>query len=167
VGYLFYRAAREGWAAEAMLAEINTVLNEKLPTGNYMAITLIEVAADRQSCRIWNSGLPDAILRQPDGSLHSVASDGVPLGVLGDDSMLAQAETFAVAAGARWYVFTDGVTEMADPQGLMLSIDGVRGFLASFDPDRQSLEDFHAFLHTYRGGGGFDDDLTFIELSIA
>lgn len=166
VSYVFYRLAAANEQADRLLGEISKVLYEQLPLSLYMAGTLVEVAPERCQVKVWNAGLPASLLRLSGTEIKAIDSDGVPLGITSDTRLLPQAQQFTLGAAAHLYLFSDGVTEIENPAGEGMEIEGIEAFLHQFDPASHELETLLDHLKAFRQSDDFQDDVTFVELSL-
>jgi two-component system, HptB-dependent secretion and biofilm response regulator len=166
VAQVFYRAAAAGEPIEATLTAINEVLYQQLPTGFFMAGSVAEIAAHRDSVRIWSTGMPESLLHTAAGALLKIIppTHFPPLGIAPEIDACGGEEQLAVAPGARLYLFTDGVTEVAQSTGELFDLAGVERFIAELAPSG-SLDGLLARLESFHGSGVFDDDITFVEIA--
>ena len=63
----FYAMVFKGYPIEEIVYELNHKLNKTLPTGRFMAASLIELHPGQTSMSVINAGLPDILVRSPQG----------------------------------------------------------------------------------------------------
>jgi CheY-like chemotaxis protein len=161
---IFYRCVARETAIEALLAEINAVMYDKLPAGIFMPYCLVRVATGRDQIQIWNGGLPGCVLIEADGRATEFEARTFPVGVKPDLMMepgAGRPEPFP--AGSRLCLFTDGATEMSVGGGRQLGTDGVLSLLTKsgglLDPGGFRLE-----LERIHQDADFADDITIVEI---
>jgi serine phosphatase RsbU (regulator of sigma subunit) len=76
----------------------------------YVTAVFLRLHPDSAEFEIVNAGHNPAALVQPDGSVVMINASGTPLGML--PGMSYKTERFALAAGSRILLYTDGLTEV-------------------------------------------------------
>jgi serine phosphatase RsbU (regulator of sigma subunit) len=81
---------------------------------------IAEVSADGSMLRMANRGHPAPLLLEPGGAIHELqpAEYDVPLGTAGLLNEASHIDTFCLPEGAMLLMFTDGVTEARDADGV-------------------------------------------------
>ena len=158
---VFYeRVAADKTLPEVVLA-INRKLKGVLPVGRFCAAVLLEISPDCQSALVWNGGIPGAYLLDAQGQIRQrLASDKLPLGILGDEGFDAQPEALPLHLGEHLLLFTDGVNESRNPQGEMLGMEGAEALLNTED----SLASLERGVLLHLQGHEADDDLTMVSI---
>jgi len=119
VSDLFRSMTSKNIPALEILSEINTKMNQILPTGRYCAAIMLDYSPLDNSAYLWNCGLPDVYATDMDRKIKAVySSENVPLGVVPGEvtSMPYEIDTSKVN---EIVIFSDGITEAEDPQGNM------------------------------------------------
>src|SRR5262249_22596729 len=111
-----------------------------------------------------NAGHNAAILRRANGNFESLASTGLPLGILapeGADSSYAET-TVQLAAGDTLVIFTDGLVEATNRQGLEYGEDRLLAALRPSTPEPAALmlERVLADVGRFVGDTHQQDDIT-------
>lgn len=163
LSYVFYRSARIGGDIEPVLQELNTVMHRQLPAEIFLVYCLAEVSADRRMLRLWNGGLPGSLRVGAEGVVERFPSLGLPLGVSARIPAGDECQTLALREGDRIYLFTDGLTEVADREGNFFGADQLARSLAALSADGD-LAEVLAQLAEFHGGSNFADDITLVEL---
>lgn len=161
---VFYRCAARETPIEALLAEINAVMCDKLPVGIFMPYCLVKVATGRDQIQIWNGGLPGCALIGADGGITEFEASTFPVGVEPDLMMELDAgrpEPFP--AGSRLCLFTDGATEMIIGSGGRLGTTGVLALLAKSTGPLEARH-FLLELEGLHQTADFADDITIVEI---
>jgi sigma-B regulation protein RsbU (phosphoserine phosphatase) len=88
---------------------------------------------------------------------------GLPLGVSAVIPVSDECQTLAFREGDRIYLFSDGLTEVADGEGNFFGTDQLVRSLAALSADGD-LTAVLAQLAEFHGGTEFADDMTLVEL---
>ena len=166
ISHVFYTRVQEGKSLEAVLEEINTVLHRQLPANVFMAGCLVEIAADRKVIKLWNAGMPPCVVMQ-DGKLQRrVGSRNTPLGIAAQLDIQNSHESFDVRKGSRLYIFSDGITEVNSPGGVLFGCARVEEFLSELATGSKMPEELLALLEEHQGNANFSDDITLAEILV-
>lgn len=165
VAHAFYSEASANGDIVRAIAEINQILCRQLPTGFFMAACIAEIAPARDWLRLWRAGMPECLLFDAGGALREAFAEArlLPMGVLEEQDFEAAAVEAVLRPGDRLYVFSDGITEVANPGGELFGLARLVEFLTARDP-AVSLDELLAVLECFHGSGRFDDDITLIEV---
>lgn len=92
--------------------EIVTLLEDKVPDGLFVALTLVRQSADKKTVSVLNLGNPDAVLIGSDGIEALCPSAGPAIGVLPADFYEGITAHELPLTGKHLYVFSDGIIDM-------------------------------------------------------
>jgi sigma-B regulation protein RsbU (phosphoserine phosphatase) len=107
-----------------------------------------------------NAGHVAPMVRRGD-QIHSLKTTGIPLGFFDEPEM--EMRTFAFEKGDRLLLYTDGITEAANAQGLVFGEERLANLLLSNDGDHlEFLEWLYAVLRGFQGAAPITDDSTAI-----
>ncbi len=166
ISHVFYTRAQEGKSIEAVLEEINDVLYRQLPTNVFMAGCLVEIAADRKVIKLWNAGMPPCVFMQDGKVQRRMGWRITPLGIAEQIDFQNSRESFDVQVGSRLYIFSDGITEVDNPEGELFGSARVEGFLAELAAGSRLPEELLMILEEYHGNANFSDDITLVEILV-
>ena len=166
ISYVFYTHAQEGKGIEATLERINTVLYQQLPANVFMVGCLIETSADRKQIKLWNAGMPQCVLMQEGRVQRKFDSRNTPLGITAQVDTRNGHESFDAKAGSRLYVFSDGVSEVDNPEGELFGYARLEGFLAGMAAGSKTPQELLALLEKFHGSANFGDDITLVEILV-
>ncbi|PQJ96290.1 ATP-binding SpoIIE family protein phosphatase [Chromatium okenii] len=121
----FHAMTRKGVEDAEILAELNRKLYQLLPIERFMAACLVSIPGDGQILHWWNGGLPSAWLRTQDG-LHELTSHALPLGILPELPDSAGLRQHALQAGDSLLMFSDGLLEAQNRDGIPFENAGFR-----------------------------------------
>lgn len=115
---VFYAMTRKGYGVESIAGELNRKLYGLLPTGHFCSACLIGVNPQEGRVEVWNGGLPPVLLADDQRTvLHSVASSGLPLGILAPDEFHCVALSCALSDVAHIIAYSDGLVEAQNAHG--------------------------------------------------
>ncbi|WP_320412239.1 SpoIIE family protein phosphatase [Candidatus Magnetaquicoccus inordinatus] len=166
VSYIFHRLARQGSSGQEILAEINSQLKMRLPTGMFFALILLEISHDRRQALLWNAALPPAICIRDSTIIARYASGLLAMGVLQSQDLQGGAMQLTLQAGDRLYFFTDGIVEAHNAQGELFGLARLETFLQQLAQGERQLADLTDVLEEYTGCRENDDDVTLMEICI-
>jgi phosphoserine phosphatase RsbU/P len=107
-----------------------------------------------------NAGHP-APLAQRAGEVFSLTSTAPPVGFFRNPEI--GTGTFQFARGDRLLLYTDGITEAINNEGVLFSLERLKGVLRRQDGDHQVfLQGLFAALDAFTGDAAFSDDCTAI-----
>ena len=148
---------------KTVLAKLNAVFPMSRHDGMYFTMWygIYDVAAGRVT---WSgAGHPPAVLIRPDGSSERLDSQGMMIGVL--DTYDNPNDTRPVARGDRFYLYSDGVFELQQPNGEMWNIDEYLAELVA-PCEGSRVAKVRALTARVRGRDEYDDDYSIMEVEI-
>lgn len=164
IAHVFYDMAGQGRQVEAALLEINRVMCRQLPVSIFMAACLIEISSDRGGVRLWNAGMPQCLLLNGGKVQRRFDSKHTFLGILPEMDIGGACEAFDAGMGDRLYIFSDGVMEVADPQGELFGLERTAAFLATLADGDEEPGGILKHLERHRRSKDFSDDITLVEI---
>jgi CheY-like chemotaxis protein len=163
---IFYAMTAKDFGIEEIAKEINKKLFAKLNRGMFLAACLIETSADRKSMKVWNSGLPDALLYRVAGATFTrLSSTHLPLGIGERLRADEPVDVVAIEQGDRVFLYTDGVIEATDIHGRIYGQSRLEAVIrqgAAEEAFDHLVEDIAAF----GIGKEQDDDITLVEVVV-
>ena len=114
----FYSMAERGCSVQSILEELNWRIHSQLPTGHFVAATLISMDPYRQCIEAWNGGNPPILLVSPQGKiLHRWDSLNLPLGILSKEDFGTQPTSFKCREESQLLMCSDGLLEAENVHG--------------------------------------------------
>lgn len=163
VSSLFYTLVEQNHSAEYILGLINNELFRKLPTQHFLAATYIDWNKELNQVTIWNFGLPDAIFYHQQ-QLYFVPSMSLALGILEFEQHTIQPVSFRVKTDDKLYVFSDGITEVVNPQGEEFGFEKVVAVIQEMNRKGLCVDVILNRIELFSEGKPFKDDATMLEL---
>jgi phosphoserine phosphatase RsbU/P len=114
------------------------------------------------------AGHEPPLLLRPDGSVERIPhGPGMSLGLW--DTIILDERTVQLEPGSTLLLFTDGMTDCRDPQGVAFGIDRIKDLLAGLVglTGQEVCDRLLATLKEYQGGAPQDDDVTLVAIHAA
>ncbi|MDL0430075.1 fused response regulator/phosphatase [Marinobacter sp. TBZ242] len=166
VAEIFYGMTSKGFSGSDVLREINQKLGRIMPTGMFCCAAMIQADFHLNQLQIWNGGLPDGVLVRKDGSLESIASRHLPLGVVNAARFDAGMEVFHTEPGDTLLMMTDGVMEAENRQGEMYGEERLKRSLADAGTAGSPFDVVMEGIHAFTGNQQEQDDVTLLSLQM-
>jgi serine phosphatase RsbU (regulator of sigma subunit) len=159
---IVWREAERARTPAQVVTRLNAELLRDLPEEHFATAFFGWFDPVSERFEYANAGHPPAVLRAPDGRMLTLEPTGPLLGILPE--VPEQGESVPVRAGTRLLVFTDGLTELMNPQGEQWGAEEVIGLLGSSGREQPArlLEDVLERAARFREGGVPADDLTLL-----
>jgi len=127
VADIFYGMTAKGFGISDIIVEINTKVKKILPRGLFLAACLFEYDLGSNKLSIWNAGLPDVLMYDETNRevKYQFSSRNYPMGVSDETSYTTTVENYFIKDGDRLVLFTDGIVEARNPDGVMYGLEGV------------------------------------------
>lgn len=163
---VFYAMTAKNASIADIVAEINTKLKAVLPTGMFCCACVMELDYGSGRLTVWNGGMPDVLVvgRQA-GIKHRLPFHAPALGVVGTHELDLDVEIIELAPGDRVYVYSDGLTEMPNPDGEMFGRQRLEEGLIQDNAGDSIFDDLKNNLEAFRKDAPKRDDITLIEVT--
>lgn len=161
---VFFDAAQQGASVSSIARELNRSLERFLPDDMFAAAAIAELNAEATRLTLWMGGMPDALLTDQQGKLlRTIQSAHMPLGILEDHEFERDPFVLEVNSGDRLYLYTDGIPEAVNFNGIMYGEDRLLKHFSDGgnDPFKSVIQDVTWFTDSK----GQVDDITFLELT--
>ena len=164
VSMIFFAMASKGLAIGDIAAGFNSQLRKIMPSGMFLAATLLELNATGDTLSVWMGGMPENYWLNKDGGLKDcIHSQHMPLGVLNEDEFDFSIQTFNIEKDDKIYLYTDGITEAKNPAGELFGDDKLKDTLLSSGDDR--FEKVLSTLKEFTDTSEHDDDVSLLEIT--
>jgi len=158
----FYSLVEHGYPLGYIAYEINRQLLAFMPTGRFVAASLVCFDETKQMAELWLGGMPDLLLIEPDGTLHRhIASAHPPLGIIEFDEDMAGIERVACPSGSQLVLISDGLIEAADAGGESFGFERLKRALSS-TPVPNRLDAVRNALDAHMGSVSPHDDVSIL-----
>ncbi|WP_130471904.1 PP2C family protein-serine/threonine phosphatase [Candidatus Magnetaquicoccus inordinatus] len=167
VSNIFHTMTRKGYAAGVILAEINQNLRDRLPTGIYLAATMLEWDEGNHLVQAWNGGLPEGLLFRQGRLWERLPSAGFPLGIVSNTMQNWTRQILQLQPGDRVILFSDGIIEGSNDAGESFGMERLCDCLQQMYALQEPLHRVVDRARQHIGGQGrFEDDITIVELTV-
>lgn len=165
VSDIFFSMTRKGFSIVDVATEINKKLNRVLPTGHFCAACLISIDRGRERIEIWNGGLPPALIIDHQGRIiRRIISSKLPLGIIGADEFDIQTEVFFTPDAHSILVYSDGLVEAANSDGVMFGEAGLEQAVLRAGSVARIFESVKAHVAPFIKDSGVDDDISLLQV---
>jgi len=162
---LFRSMTQKNFDALIILNEINSKMNQILPTGRYCAAIMLDYDPSTSMLKIWNAGLPNAYLVDDNYDItQEFPSSGVPLGVIGGSAKCECVEV-DTSQSKSIIIFSDGITEAENPQGDMYLEPRLLEQIAGAGKNEDIFEVIKSDVETFMEGIEPTDDISLVVLN--
>lgn len=132
---VFYALAERGFPPGEILAEINLNLRATLPTGRFVAATMLYIECPESAAEVWIGGMPELLLLSPDGRLvQTLASSQLALGIVDFDAGMYASTQIEWEAGSQFVMYSDGLIETANMAGEPFGVERLKSALLAAPP---------------------------------
>lgn len=165
VAEIFYSMTEKGYSIQDIASEINTKLHKTLPTGLFCAACIVDVDTENKKFSVWNGGVPDAILYSENKGIKKVfKSAHLPFGVVSNKEFKNDVQIVEAEKGDRIYLYSDGLIEATDSQGVMYGEDRLDLCFANNTDANSMFNELKNSQNEFRGDKLQEDDTTIIEI---
>ncbi len=162
----FYRMTERGFGIDAIAREINSKVRALLPVDRFIAATLAAVNFRERYVTVWNGGNPGPLLVRPDGGVRiHFNRHHFPLGVVDDDEFDGTVDTHVVNPLDHLLLFSDGLIEQEDAQGVALGVDGLGRAIEGLEAAAR-LPRLTEIVHGLTGGKPPRDDISIAHIAL-
>jgi len=164
---IFYSMTDKGFSLASITEELNHKLKSLMPSGRFVAATLVSVNTREGVLEVWNGGTPTALFMDSEGRVvRSWKSKHLPLGILSKGEFDAQPEVFQHDQAGQLFLCSDGLSEAEDAQGHQLGEESVVRALLAVGPESR-FDHLLQALNEHLGGRPAHDDVSMIMVDFA
>lgn len=163
----FQLACRRNVGFVDMVGAINDMLNGVLPPGLFCASAWLSLSADGRSLSVWNCGLPPVLVRRgSSGRVEHFDSQSLPLGVVSTGELDITPSLTQVHDDDDVFVFTDGLTECTNSEGIQFGIERAKAALSGELKPGERFAGLMRAAASFRGQEQATDDLSALCVSV-
>lgn len=157
---IVWREAEQASSPGEVLSRLNDQLCQNLPDEHFATVFFAWFDPEDERLRYANAGHPPALLRDASGGIRPLGPTMPLLGIIPDLSGAEGAVEFG--PGDRLLVFTDGLTEAANPEGVLWGGGELSASLGAGGEPEALIERVLGRAAEFRGGGPPQDDVTLV-----
>ncbi|HEC18895.1 MAG TPA: response regulator [Gammaproteobacteria bacterium] len=166
VSSVFYGMTTKGYSIAEIVTEINRKLKKILPTDMFLAACIIDINPGSHTLSVWNGGIPSVIIygEAEQEIIRVLPSRHLPLGIANEESFNRRVEILEMRQNDRIYMYSDGLTEATNPDGVMFGNQRLEGLFIRNRDSSELFNEIRREIIRYQAGGAQQDDMTMIEL---
>ena len=153
---------------EAVCADVNRVILEDMTTELYCTMIIADCDLGTGEVRVCQAGHPSLLQQDAAGETAFVGDGGLPVGLI--PGARYEVQELTLAPGDRLLMYSDGITECADPEGTLLDQSGLERMikrnadrtgpdlldallwdLADYAQQKEPADDISAVLFEFKG----------------
>jgi len=162
VSDLFRSMTSKNIPAKSIIDEVNSKMNQILPTGRYCAAIMLEYCPSTGITSFWNCGLPSAYMVNEEHKIISeYASHSVPLGVI-SGQVNAEPYILDVKQGNSMIFFSDGITEAEQPNGEMYGEEKLLKLIENTPKETDVFDVIKSDVDNFMDGEEPTDDISLV-----
>ncbi len=144
----------------AVLEALNDEISAEADQGMFATLLFGVLTPDDGRIVLVNAGHPPPLLRRTDGGCHEIElAAGAPLGMR--HPLAARPHTLTLSRNELLVMYTDGLSEAANPAGERFEVERIRELVGAGDGDpERTLDCLLKTARSFVSTRGFDDDLT-------
>ena len=127
------------FSASDLLNLLNKEICETAARGMFVTMLVGIYDSNKKELLLSNAGHEPPLIFSKDGKFSNYTEAGPPLGIM---PKIKYKETTIKFSESSMYVFTDGITEIKDPNGEMLGSDGFENYIKKYQsiPNNKRLK---------------------------
>jgi len=127
------------FSASELLMLLNNEICETISRGMFVTMLIGIYDSNKKELLLSSAGHEPPLILNKDGAFTDFSEAGPPLGVV---PKTKYTETVVPFKESSMYIFTDGITEIKDPHGLMLGSEGFQDYIKKYQslPNNERLK---------------------------
>ena len=127
------------FSASELLNLLNKEICETTARGMFVTMVIGIYDSNKKEILLANAGHEPPLIYSKDGKFSNYTEAGPPLGIM---PKIKYKETTLKFSESSMYIFTDGITEIKDPNGEMLGSDGFQNYIKKYQskPNNEKLK---------------------------
>ena len=156
---LYRCLSKTNFSAANLLIQLNNEICETISRGMFVTMLVGIYDSNKKELLLSSAGHEPPIIFSKDGIFSNYTEAGPPLGIMPKTKYTEHKIPFADSS---MYIFTDGITEIKNPNGKMLGSEGFQNYIKKYQstPNNERLK---AIIDDIIGAGHIQkDDLTIV-----
>ena len=156
---LYRCLSKTDFSAANLLIQLNNEICETISRGMFVTMLIGIYDSNKKELLLSSAGHEPPIILSKDGSFTSYTEAGPPLGIMPKTKYTEHKIPFADSS---MYIFTDGITEIKNPNNEMLGSEGFQNYIKKYQstPNNERLK---TMIDDILGAGHIQkDDLTIV-----
>ena len=156
---LYRCLSKTNFSAANLLIQLNNEICETISRGMFVTMLVGIYDSNKKELLLSSAGHEPPIIFSKDGSFSNYTEAGPPLGIMPKTKYMEHKIPFTDGS---MYIFTDGITEIKNPNGKMLGSEGFQNYIKKYQstPNNERLK---IMIDDIIGAGHIQkDDLTIV-----
>jgi PAS domain S-box-containing protein len=159
---MFYGLVEQDYPLGYIVMEINRQLCATMPSGRFVAASLLCLDEDKRFAQLWQGGMPPLLLLDGQGNTKTCFSARhLPLGIIDFDEDMAEMTEVELQPGEQFALFSDGLVEATDAGGAQFGLNRLCEVLAKA-PSAQRIDAVRNAIYAHAGVGPLHDDVSLL-----
>ena len=136
---LYRCLSKTNFSAADLLIQLNNEICETISRGMFVTMLVGIYDSNKKEMLLSSAGHEPPIIFSKDGSFTNFTEAGPPLGIMPKTKYTEHTIPFADSS---MYIFTDGITEIKNPEGKMLESEGFQNYIKKYQetPNNERLK---------------------------
>ena len=136
---LYRCLSKTNFSAADLLIQLNNEICETISRGMFVTMLIGIYDSNKKELLLSSAGHEPPIIFSKDGSFSNYSEAGPPLGIMPKTKYTEHTIPFADSS---MYIFTDGITEIKNPNGEMLGSEGFQNYIKKYQetPNNERLK---------------------------
>ena len=136
---LYRCLSKTNFSAADLLIQLNNEICETISRGMFVTMLVGIYDSNKKEMLLSSAGHEPPIIFSKDGSFTNFTEAGPPLGIMPKTKYSEHTISFADSS---MYIFTDGITEIKNPEGKMLESEGFQNYIKKYQetPNNERLK---------------------------
>jgi len=136
---LYRCLSKTNFSAADLLMQLNDEICETISRGMFVTMLIGIYDSSKKELLLSSAGHEPPIIYSKDGSFSNYSEAGPPLGIMPKTKYNEHTVSFVESS---MYIFTDGITEIKNPNGEMLGSEGFQNFIKKYQntPNNERLK---------------------------
>ena len=136
---LYRCLSKTNFSAADLLIQLNNEICETISRGMFVTMLVGIYDSNKKEMLLSSAGHEPPIIFSKDGSFTNYTEAGPPLGIMPNTKYTEHTISFADSS---MYIFTDGITEIKNPNGEMLGSEGFENYIKKYQetPNNERLK---------------------------
>jgi len=136
---LYRCLSKTNFSAADLLMQLNNEICETISRGMFVTMLIGIYDSNKKELLLSSAGHEPPIIFSKDGSFTNYTEAGPPLGIMPKTKYTEHTIPFADSS---MYIFTDGITEIKNPDGKMLESEGFQNYIKKYQttPNNERLK---------------------------
>ena len=136
---LYRCLSKTNFSAADLLIQLNIEICETISRGMFVTMLVGIYDSNKKELLLSSAGHEPPIIFSKDGSFSNYTEAGPPLGLMPKTKYMEHKIPFADSS---MYIFTDGITEIKNPNGKMLGSEGFQNYIKKYQstPNNERLK---------------------------